>query len=131
MSGEPDGSGPEALMRSAVLVTLQAELLSWEPGKAVVRFPVLAEYANPVGQLQGGMYAVMMDGAMSVAAGGIATATLQVSMLRPATAGFLIVTGEVIRAGRRVVYAEAEVRDEAGRLIARGNQSGLPRKPAE
>jgi uncharacterized protein (TIGR00369 family) len=132
-----------AAMREPILVggqptpimdTLQAELIEQteaadgQAARAVLRFPVLPEYTNPMGQLQGGMYAVMMDSAMAVAAGGIGTATLQVSILRPATAGFLIVSGEIVRRGRRIIYAEGEVRDEAGLLIARGNQTGVPRE---
>ncbi|MGI8925964.1 MAG: PaaI family thioesterase [Tepidiformaceae bacterium] len=116
-----------ALMRSPAMVTLGGEMISWEEGRAVLRFPVREEWMNPLGQLQGGIFAAMMDGAMAVAALGIATATLQVSILRPVSAGMLTVTGEVVKAGRRVIYAEAEARDEAGRLVARGNQSGLPR----
>jgi uncharacterized protein (TIGR00369 family) len=62
---------------------------------------------------------------MATAADGISTATLQYSIFRPATSGFLTVTGEVVRRGRRIIYAEAEVRDDQGRLVAKGNQHGL------
>ena len=59
--------------------TLGAELLSHGEGRAAIRFPVHDDYKNPVGQLQGGMYGVMMDMAMAIAADGIATASLQAS----------------------------------------------------
>jgi len=114
--------------RVPVSETLRAELVSHDEGRAVVRYPFLPEYTNPMGQLQGGMYAVMMDSAMAIAAGGLATATMQFSIFRPTTAGTLTVSAEVVRRGRRIIYAEAEVRDEAGNLVARGNQSGLPRE---
>lgn len=108
--------------------TLGAELLEHGEGKASIRYPVLPEYMNPAGQLQGGMYAVMMDSAVAIAADGIATATMQFTILRPATGGHVIASGQVVRAGRNIIYAEAEIRDEAtGKLLARGNQSGLPR----
>lgn len=118
--------------RVPVADTLQAELVSAGEGKAVIRYPVLPEFTNPMGQLQGGMYAVMMDSAMAIAANGIATATMQFTILRPSAPGMVLtVTGEVIKAGRRLVYAQAEVRDEAGNLIALGNQSGPPRVAAD
>lgn len=110
--------------------TLGMELMERTEGKATLRWRVQEEYSNPLGQLQGGMFAVLMDSAMAVAAGGIATATMQFSLLRPALPGtVLIITGAVVKAGARITYAEAEIRDEAGALIARANQSGLPRTP--
>jgi uncharacterized protein (TIGR00369 family) len=117
--------------RVPIAETLQAELLSCGDGKATLRYPVLPEYTNPAGQLQGGMYGVMMDSAMAIACGGLATATMQFSILRPAVAGsFVLVTGETVKSGKSIIYAEAEVRDEAGHLLARGNQSGVPRRKA-
>src|SRR4051794_18842666 len=115
-------------MRVPISETLGAEVISRSEGKATLRYPFMPEYTNPIGQLQGGMYAVMMDSAMAIAAGGIATATMQFSIFRPVTSGFLIVTGEVVKQGKTILYAEAEVRDEEGRLVARGNQNGLPRE---
>ncbi len=114
--------------RVPISETLQAELVEHGEGRAVIRYPFLPEYTNPMRQLQGGMYGVMMDSAMAIAAGGIATATMQFSIFRPVTSGWLTVTGEVVKRGKRVVYAEAEVRDDQGNLVARGNQNGLPRE---
>ena len=114
--------------RVPIAETLGAELLEVGDGKARIRYPVLPAYMNPAGQLQGGMFAVMMDTAMALAAEGIATAALQIAILRPATGGHVIASGHVVRAGRNIVYAEAELHDEAtGKLLARGNQTGLPR----
>jgi uncharacterized protein (TIGR00369 family) len=114
--------------RVPISETLGAELLEHAEGRARIRFPVLPQYMNPAGQLQGGMFAVMMDNAMAIAADGIATATMQFSILRPATGGHVIASAEVVRAGRNLIYAEAELHDEvSGKLLARGNQTGLPR----
>jgi uncharacterized protein (TIGR00369 family) len=114
--------------RVPISETLGAELLEQGEGRARIRFPVLPQYMNPAGQLQGGMFAVMMDNAMAIAADGIATAAMQFSILRPATGGHVVASAEVVRAGRNLIYAEAEIRDEeSGKLLARGNQTGLPR----
>ncbi len=117
--------------RVPIAETLGAEIMERGEGRAVLRYPVLAEYTNPLGQLQGGMYAVMLDSAMAVAAGGIATATMQFSIFRPVTEGFVTVTGEVVKDGKTIIYAEATMHDELGRLVARGNQNGMRRPPGQ
>jgi acyl-coenzyme A thioesterase PaaI-like protein len=47
---------------------------------------------------------------------------MQVAFLAPAR-GILLGEGRVVRAGRSIVFVEAEVRDEAGELLAKS--SGL------
>ena len=106
---------------------LKAEVLERSEGRAVLRFPVEARFKNPMGILQGGMYATFMDMAMAIASNGISTATLQVNLLKPASGGHVVVTGEVVRQGKTITYAEAEMRDEEGNLLARGNQTGMTR----
>jgi uncharacterized protein (TIGR00369 family) len=118
----------DRFMATAIFRTLKAEIIEHGGGRAVIRYPVQPEFFNGVSQLQGGMYGAMMDCAMAVAANGIATAQLQYSILQPVTEGHLIVTGEVVKAGRTVLYCEAEVRDDQGRLIAKGSQNGLVRR---
>ncbi|MCA9822932.1 MAG: PaaI family thioesterase [Dehalococcoidia bacterium] len=113
-----------------VLRTLGAEVVSRGDDRAVLRFPVMQEFTNPRGHVQGGIVAAMMDGAMAVAASGLATATMQFSLLRPATGGSLTVSAEVVKRGRQLLYCEAEVRDDEGRLIARGNQNAVPFQPS-
>jgi len=55
--------------RVPIAETLGGEILERGEGRAVLRYPVKPEYSNPLGQLQGGMYAVMLDSAMAAAAG--------------------------------------------------------------
>ena len=110
-----------------IAAELGAEILSREDGRATIRFPVEDRFKNPFGMLQGGMFAAMMDMAMAVASEGLATASMQFSILRPATSGHVIVTGEIVRKGKTLIYPEAEVRDEQGTLLARGNQTGMSR----
>jgi uncharacterized protein (TIGR00369 family) len=58
---------------------------------------------------------------------GYSTIEIKVSFLRPihAGAGELEVRGRVVRAGRRVVFAEAETRDSTGRLVGQATTSVL------
>lgn len=117
---------PSLSTASRIGEELNAEILERTDGRAVVRFPVEDRFKIPTGVLQGGLYAVMMDMAMAVAVGGgLATTTLQINLLRPATSGHVIATGEVVRKGRSVMYLEADVRAEDGTLLARGNQTGM------
>lgn len=109
-----------------VLRTLGCEVLERGDGRAVMRFPVKAEFTNPRGQVQGGILGAMMDGCMAAAANGLATVAMQFSLLRPVTEGPLMVSAQVVRRGRQVIYCEAEIVDADGRLVARGNQSAVP-----
>ncbi len=105
---------------------MEGQLIHREDGRSILRYPILPQFTNPRGVLQGGMYGVMMDTAMAVASTGLMTVTLQTTILRPISEGFVTVTAEVVRQGRRIVYAEAEVHDQEGRLLAKGNQSAVP-----
>ena len=49
------------------------------------------------------------------------TASFTINFLRPAVSGTLTATGRVVNAGRRLMMAEAELRDENGRLLAKGS----------
>ncbi len=84
---------------------MEGRLISSEEGRATLRYPVLPQFMNPRGVLQGGVYGVMMDTAMVIASGGITTVTLQTTLLRPVADGFVTVTAEVVRKGQRIAYA--------------------------
>jgi len=60
------------------------------------------------------------------AGGGIATASLQMDILRPAMGPELTVVGTITRKGRRIVFADGEMRNAAGDLVARGRQTAVP-----
>jgi uncharacterized protein (TIGR00369 family) len=51
---------------------------------------------------------------------GVPTIDLRVDFLRPARRGDLVGVGKVVRIGRTVSIADAEVRDESGTLVAVG-----------
>lgn len=106
--------------------TMQGRLISSEEGRATLRYPVLKEFMNPSGTLQGGAFGVMMDTAMAVASTGLTTVTMQTTILRPISEGFVTVTADIVREGRRIIYAEGKVHDEQGLLLATGNQTAVP-----
>jgi uncharacterized protein (TIGR00369 family) len=106
--------------------------LSDGAGGAVVRLTVEAKHLNRNGTLQGGIHAMMLDAAAGFSASRwlagqepvivpVVTLSLTTHFLAPAPLGEVIATGHVVGGGRKVVYANAEVRDAAGRLLSQGN----------
>ena len=92
------------------------EVVSVEPGKAVLKMQIRPDMHNGVGWLQGGMLAAIADEAMALAlysvlsnTEGIATISESTSFIRGAQDGLIIAEGRVIRKGRRVAFAEGEV----------------------
>lgn len=92
------------------------DVVSVEPGKAVLTMQVRPDMHNGVGWLQGGILAAIADEAMALAlypllsnTEGIATISESTSFIRGIQEGFIIAEGRVIRKGRRVAFAEGEV----------------------
>lgn len=103
-------------------------------GEAFFRCEPDESVYNPIGMVHGGLLCTLLDSAAGCAvhtqlpAGvGYSTIEIKVSFLRPvhAGAGELEIRGGVVRAGRRVVFAEAEARDGTGRLVGQATTSVL------
>ncbi|MEQ0561183.1 PaaI family thioesterase [Amycolatopsis sp. NEAU-NG30] len=82
---------------------------------------------NPIGMVHGGVAATMLDSVVGCAvhttlpAGvGYASVELKVSYLRAIHAGRgeIRATGRVVKEGSRIAFAEGEIRDAEGRLLA-------------
>ena len=92
------------------------DVVSVEPGKAVLKMQVRPDMQNGVGWLQGGILAAVADEAMALALfpllsgnEGIATISESTSFIRGIQEGFIVAEGRIIRKGRRVAFAEGEV----------------------
>jgi uncharacterized protein (TIGR00369 family) len=92
--------------------------------------------ANPAGVLQGGLLGAFADSAMGASAVTYARAELagrkifcanvemKVSFLRPVPAGStLTCVATVVSGGERVVFCEAEVRDDSDRLVGKASST--------
>ena len=108
-------------------VTLGFELLAIDPeaGTIEVAFAATEGFLNPMGVIQGGFLAAMLDDTLGPAlvatlgAGDFAPTTdLHVQFLRPARPGRLIGQGRVVRRGRDVGFLAGELRDEQGTIVA-------------
>jgi uncharacterized protein (TIGR00369 family) len=112
---------------STIFNLLQPEIVTAADGSSELRFKVRPEFTIPGGVLQGGIIAAMLDMAMATAAHGyISTASLHCEILRPVEAKVVIVSARITRKGRRIVFAEAEMRDAEGKVLARGTQTAVP-----
>lgn len=97
-------------------------------GEAVLQMPVRPDMTNGVGWLQGGIFISLTDEAMALAlytvldpAESIATVSESTSFLKGVRDDLLVATGKVVKKGRRVAFAEGDVRKgtEDGELLAR------------
>ncbi|MCJ7726037.1 MAG: PaaI family thioesterase [Acidimicrobiia bacterium] len=93
--------------------------------RAVVEIPHAGFLNHGLGQIHGGIFATLIDTAAWFTAAvhydtWISTVDLNVRLLESVEAEDLIATGAVIRLGKRLAAADAEVRTTAGRLVAVG-----------
>ncbi|MBF9043805.1 hotdog fold thioesterase [Rhodobacterales bacterium HKCCE4037] len=104
-------------------------LTEWSEGRAVVEQPLLPHLANRQGLPHGGVHATLLDTAMGYAGcytGDPArkqmalTLSLNVNFLSRPKGTRLIVEARQTGGGKSTYFAEGEVRDETGELIATG-----------
>jgi uncharacterized protein (TIGR00369 family) len=105
-----------------------------EQGTIEVEFEGKPEFANPMGNIQGGFLAAMLDDTMGPAlaatlgAGEVApTVSLNVSFVKSAKVGKLTGAGRVVRRGQGVCFLAGEL-FQAGELIASATATALVRK---
>ncbi len=94
-------------------------------GHAVYRLKVTPDLLNPHGVLHGGAVYVMVDysmggAVMSILPPGDITTTIEIkiSYLASVRGGTLTAATDIIKRGRRVMFLESKVTDDAGKLVA-------------
>jgi uncharacterized protein (TIGR00369 family) len=115
------------LAASPFHASMGLELADAEPGTVVLSFRALPEHLNLQGLVHGGLLATLADTAMGLAVRTAVkpghrhvTIQLGVQYVRAASPGTIQARGRVIRVGSQIAHAEAELADEADRLLARG-----------
>jgi uncharacterized protein (TIGR00369 family) len=107
--------------------TLGWELVDVDPyaGTIEVAFVAGEQFLNPMGNVQGGFLAAMLDDTLgpalvaTLAEGQFAvTLELKVNYLKPARPGRLRAEGRVVHRGGSVAFLEGSLRDEAGDTLA-------------
>ncbi|MGN7862811.1 PaaI family thioesterase [Microbacterium sp. 22303] len=114
------------------------EIVSVEEGDVVMTAVPDESHYNPIGSVHGGFFATVLDSACGCAvhstlpAGvGYTSLEIKVSFLRPITAdtGPVTAHGWVTRRGRSAVFAEADIRDSQGRVLATASSTCLVVRP--
>jgi uncharacterized protein (TIGR00369 family) len=122
------GDGPGAGWRE----TVGARVAEVEAGHAVIELDVHAGHRHEGGVVQGGIITQIADAAMGMALmtrqeDGMSNTTmeLKINFLRPVVDGRLRAVGRVVEMRRTLLFAEADVLDERGRLVARASSTCL------
>lgn len=109
-----------------------AELLGWEliaidpeQGTIEVAFKASDQFTNPVGVIQGGFLAAMLDDTLGPALVATLppnqfapTLDLHVQFLRPARPGRLVGHGRIVQRGRDVCFLAGELLNADGKTVA-------------
>ena len=96
------------------------------PGWAVVKLKASAEHENLMGSMHGGIFASLADAAMGGAMGSTlvndeahTTLELKINFLKPVWDSDLTAKGRIIKRGRTISLAEAEIFDQKENLVAK------------
>jgi uncharacterized protein (TIGR00369 family) len=122
------GSGP----RSGWQETIGARIAEVEPGRVAVELDVHAGHRHDGSVVQGGVITQIADAAMAMSLmseqdEGMSNTTveLKINFLRPVVEGRLRAVGRVVEMRKRLLFSEADVFDEEGRLVARASSTCL------
>jgi acyl-CoA thioesterase len=103
------------------------ELAEMNSGSATLHMAIRPEMMNGEGWLQGGLFTALADEAMVLALyplldhdERVATISETTNFLAGANKGVLVASGRIIKRGRRVIFAEADIRlAGSDRILAR------------
>ncbi len=103
-------------------------------GTVRLRYEPKPEFANPMGNVQGGFIVAMLDDAAALAAVVKAGTRITVPTLELKTSFFgvaklgapLYADGRCVKLGKRIAFMEADLSDADGRLLARLSTTALP-----
>lgn len=117
--------GRAALPPAAALLGWELIAIDPDAGTIEVSFDATERFLNPVGVIQGGFLAAMLDDTLGPALvatlepGQFApTLDLHIQYLRPARPGRLIGRGRITRRGNDVAFLAGELADEHGTVLA-------------
>jgi uncharacterized protein (TIGR00369 family) len=103
-------------------------------GEAEVRIEVDPKYFHAAGTVHGVVYFKAMDDAAFFAANSVVedvfvlTTSFNLHLLRPVKEGTLIAKGKLVSVTRNLLIADAELKDDQGRLVGRGTGSFMKSK---
>lgn len=114
-------------LRSGASDLLGHQFLSYDPETKTARCGFRSQpcLLNPMGRVQGGVQAAMMDevmiDALLIATGYgqyVPTLELKISFIRPARPGAFEAEARIVRHGRTAAFVEGTLHDQDGELVA-------------
>src|ERR1700723_1921735 len=101
-------------------------LLKASRGRVLLRFRVDSRHKQVHGVVHGGVLAALADTAGGLATymacpvgTRVATVEMKINFLEAVEAGHVTAEAEVVRLGRHIAVADCDLRDDAGRLVAK------------
>ena len=123
LAAEPDGW----------MATLGARISEAEPGRVVLELVAGPQHRHGGGVVQGGVITQIADAAMGMSLATLqqegmwnTTIELKINFLRPVVKGTLRAIGRVIEMKQTLLFSEADVVDDQGRLVARASSTCMP-----
>ena len=110
---------------------LSMKLVDIGVGYSTLEIELANKHLQPFGVVHGGVFASIIDAATFWSVYydiedpnvGITTVDLKLNYLAPAISGKLIASGRQIKVGRTLGYAEANVADQQGKVLAHGTST--------
>ena len=103
------------------------EITNFEWGQCRIEVVIQEKHLQPFGMVHGGVYSSLVDAAAFWAVYtqidedvGITTVEIKLNYLNPASKGYMIAIGKIIKMGRTLCLGETSIEDERGRLLAYG-----------
>ena len=121
----------EIVSTSPYFELLSMKLVDVGIGYSTVEIDLTRKHLQPFGAIHGGVFSSIVDAATFWAVycgiedqeAGMNTVDLKLNYLAPAASGKLIASGRQIKLVRTLGYAEAEVHDETGKILAHGTST--------
>lgn len=125
---------------AAVLLGWRLVDLNIEEKTIKLAFEAKPEFLNPMGNIQGGILAAMLDDTMGPLVAAVTngetfgtTVDLNVKFIRPVKPGPVSATAQITNMGQRIAFLEGKLFDSSEKLCARGMATALlvkfPRPP--
>ena len=109
-----------------------ARVVEVEPGRVVIELDAGPQHRHGGGVVQGGVITQIADAAMGMSLATFqedgtwnTTIELKINFLRPVVSGRIRAVGRVVEMKRSLLFSEADVVDEEGRLVARASSTCL------
>ena len=117
--------------RSPYFSLISMRIRNIDIGFSALEIELDKKHLQPYGFVHGGVFASIIDAACFWAVycniedqdTGITTVDLKLNFLAPAKSGKLIAKGRLIKLGKTLGYADAEVTDEKGNILAHGSST--------